>query len=460
MSRYSGIKALSKYLGRSFSTEVTGSQRVILKAPSSDVRSIVNNIDEVIHQAKLRELPQTSIDAITSISDRYQAVKQLTLSLNELLQIKNRIQMEIKAALKNKQDIEHLKEQQLESRNREKELAKNLKREESILREAVDLVPNSIHESVTDKEQIVNVLNPREEYRPDISFDHTEIGKELGIIDMRSGSVVSGGSWYFLLGDGALLEQALVQHALSLARKHGFQMVIPPSIVRNEVADACGFKPRDQNGEQQSYQLSNGDWCLTGTAEIPLAGLSINRTFKESELPYKVVGLSRSYRAEAGARGKDTKGLYRVHEFTKVELFVWATEQQSNEELEKLREFQESLISSLGLSAKVINMPYNDLGAPASKKYDIEAWMPGRGTFGEVTSASNCLDYQARRLHAKYNKQGEKKTLFVHTLNGTAMAVPRVIVAILENFYDQTTKKVTIPEVLRKYMDGKEFIQA
>lgn len=447
-------------LSRNISTSIDVAQRSTLKAPSYDTKSIVNNIEKVILEAKQRELPQASIDAISSIPQLYEESKQLSLTLNDLLYSKNNIQKQIKIALKNNENIEHLKTQQSERKDQEKELSAQLKETESKLEYRLEFVPNPLHQSVTDKEQIVNFLNPLEEYKPDPRYDHMTIGDGLRIVNMTTAAAVSGGSWYYLLGDGALLEQALVQYALSLARKHGFQIVIPPSIVRNEVASACGFKPRDQNGEQQIYRLSKSDLCLTGTAEIPLAGLCINRTFKESELPFKVAGVSRSYRAEAGARGRDTKGLYRVHEFTKVELFVWAADQQSEQELENLREFQESLIGSLGLSAKVINMPYNDLGSPATKKYDIEAWMPGRGNFGEVTSASNCLDYQSRRLQTKYKKEGEKKSFFVHTLNGTAMAVPRVIVAILENFYDPKTKKVLIPQVLRKYMDDKKYIEA
>jgi seryl-tRNA synthetase len=258
---------------------------------------------------------------------------------------------------------------------------------------------------------------------------------------------------------------ALVQYALSIARKRGWQFMIPPSVVRQEYTAACGFKPRDQNNEQQVYMMERSDYqaddyggclCLTGTAEIPIAGWGANKTL--SDLPIKKVGLSRSYRAEAGANGRDTRGLYRVHEFTKVELFAWTDDVSSNDMLQEILDLQCEIISGLGITAKVLDMPPNELGAPAYRKYDIEAWLPGRGDWGEVTSASNCLDYQSRRLHTKITNENDQKS-FAHTLNGTAMAVPRMIIAILENNYNPETKKVEIPTVLRKWMDDKSHIE-
>ncbi|ODV75255.1 putative serine--tRNA ligase DIA4 [Cyberlindnera jadinii NRRL Y-1542] len=434
-------------------------EKRILKAPSFDVKGIVSNIDRVVEVSKLRELPSTVVDKLPQIPLLYEEVRQLQTTLNTVLKEKNDAQRLVKKELKTSgTPSQELQSLQLSLKTKEKEISTALSTKEKELYSLVDLVPNDIHPSVQVKEDIVRWLNPRSQYEPDLKLEHDKIGVELGILNLKSAATVSGSSWYYLVGDGALLEQALVQYALKLARKHGFITVLPPSIVRNEVADACGFKPRDQNNEVQTYQLINDDLCLTGTAEIPLAGLGINRLFSEKELPVRAVGLSRSYRAEAGARGKDTRGLYRVHEFTKVELFVWATESQSENELEKLRTFQEEFVSSLGLSAKVINMPSNDLGAPAFKKYDIEAWMPGRGTFGEVTSASNCTDYQSRRLQTKYTSLADNKRKYVHTLNGTAVAVPRVIVAIIENFYNHETRTVAIPRVLQPYMDDKTEI--
>ncbi|ODV61909.1 putative serine--tRNA ligase DIA4 [Ascoidea rubescens DSM 1968] len=293
------------------------------------------------------------------------------------------------------------------------------------------------------------------------NLDHKTIGENFNILDFKTAVKISGTSWYFLINDGALLEQALIQYVTKEARKLNFSFVIPPSIVRSEITNACGFRPRDQNNEQQIYELTNDNLCLTGTAEIPLASLNMNKILEKTQLPKKYVGVSRSYRAEAGARGKDPKGLYRVHEFTKVELFIYSTQENSNTELENLKNFQIKLIEKLGLFSRVLNMPTDDLGAPAYKKYDIEAWMPGRSKWGEITSTSNCTDYQSRRFNIKYNdidKNGKKISKFAHTLNGTAVAIPRVILALIENNYDKNNNCIWIPEPLREYMDGRDRI--
>lgn len=329
----------------------------------------------------------------------------------------------------------------------------------------VSNLPNLIHPSVQQKQVLVEYLNPTEEIlnantddfevKSDPKFDHKDIMERFGIVNFSQATKISGRGWYYLLGDAALLEQALIQYALKLARQAGFKMALPPSIVKTEVTKACGFMPRDTNNETQVYELKNDDLCLTGTAEIPLAALYADREFSSTELPVNLVGLSRSYRAEAGAAGRDTRGLYRVHEFTKVELFSWTTpnEKESMDQFDRIVEFQKRFVNSLGLTARVLIMPYDDLGAPAYKKIDIEVLMPGRGAWGEVSSTSNCLDFQSRRLVTKVRDPVDKKLKFVHTLNGTACAVPRVVLAIIENFYDPKTDTITIPEVLRPYMD-------
>lgn len=330
------------------------------------------------------------------------------------------------------------------------------------LHNSIESLPNWLDVSVPENPlegEVVQIINGNSEKDIESAlaiseFDHKKIGESLGIINFATASRISGSSWYYLVGDGALLEQALVQYALLKARQKGYKMVVPPSIVKSEVVSACGFKPKDQNNEKQVYEIAGESLSLTGTAEIPLGALHSSSTI---EVPMKYVGVSRSYRAEAGARGKDTTGLYRVHEFTKVELFHFTDASRSIEELEELRQFQTSIIEDLGLRAKMLNMPTTDLGAPAMKKYDCEAWMPGRGSWGELTSCSNCGDYQARRLGIRH-KNSEGKLEYVHTLNGTAMAVPRVIVAIIEQNYNSSTNSVKIPKALLPYMDGKTHI--
>jgi len=337
----------------------------------------------------------------------------------------------------------------------------------------ISMLPNYIHSSVGKKQILVEYINPTKELKsattddviinPDPKLDHKDIMERLNLVNFSQATKISGRGWYYLIGDGALLEQALIQYALKMARKAGFKMVLPPSIVKTEITSACGFMPRDTNNETQVYELKSDNLCLTGTAEIPLAALYCNHEFKEKDsLPLNMVGLSRSYRAEAGAAGRDTRGLYRVHEFTKVELFSWTdpNEEVSMKQFDMIVDFQKEFFRSLGLTARVLVMPYDDLGAPAYKKIDIEALMPGRGSWGEVSSTSNCLEFQSRRLITKVRSPSDNKLKFVHTLNGTACAVPRVVLAIIENNYNPETNTINIPEVLRPFMDDKSEIKA
>ncbi|KAH7383172.1 hypothetical protein BKA66DRAFT_463291 [Pyrenochaeta sp. MPI-SDFR-AT-0127] len=312
---------------------------------------------------------------------------------------------------------------------------------------------------------------------------HVEIGQELGILDFSGSAQTSGWGWYFLVGDGAMLEQALVQYALSVARGSGWKVVAPPSLVYSHIASACGFQPRDQNGEQQVYTIEQSEkdklkpqLALAGTAEIPLAGMKASQTLEDTELPLKTVGVSRCYRAEAGARGADTKGLYRVHEFTKVEMFAWTSPDNTGDDhfttpatstseaiFEEMLSIQKEILEALGLHCRILEMPTTDLGASATRKLDIEAFFPSRQEkdegWGEVTSTSMCTDYQSRRLQTRLRVKGGKLE-FPYTLNGTALAVPRVLAAILENHWSDSDRTVTIPEVLRPFMGGQKVIQA
>ncbi|KAL3428214.1 seryl-trna synthetase [Phlyctema vagabunda] len=303
------------------------------------------------------------------------------------------------------------------------------------------------------------------------SRSHVEIGSELDLLDFAGAATTSGWGWYFLLNEAAQLEQALVQYALKVAREHGWGMVSPPSMVYSHIASACGFQPRDQNGESQIYNVQQSEddigrkpeHSLTGTAEIPLAAMRANTTFPAAKLPIKNVGVSRAYRAEAGARGVDTKGLYRVHEFTKVEMFGWtaASEEEATAVFDEMLSIQNTILKSLGLHCRVLEMPSTDLGASAIRKRDIEAYFPSRQSkdegYGEVTSTSICSDYQSRRLNSRVRHRDGRLT-YPFTVNGTAMAVPRVLAAILENGWDETRKEVKIPEALWPWMDGVKVI--
>lgn len=338
----------------------------------------------------------------------------------------------------------------------------------------------------TDGEpKLIQYINYDPEHPPSYSdsADHTIIGEKLKLLDFTSSSTTSGWGFYYLLNEAALLEQALIQFALSQAMKRGWSVVSPPSLVYSHMAASCGFQPRDQNDEQQIWQVAQPEKdtgkptrSLAATAEIPLAGLYANKIIPEAELPIKLVGSSRCYRAEAGARGVDTRGLYRVHEFTKVEMFGWTNCPIPDEKIpsdsdltidssrvwSEMVDIQTSILKSLGLPCRVLQMPSTDLGASAFCKIDIEAMFPSRKNrddgWGEVTSASNCTDYQSRRLDTRIVDANGSRKRFAHTVNGTAMAIPRVLAAILENGWREEEGCVIIPEVLRDYMGGMDKI--
>lgn len=330
-------------------------------------------------------------------------------------------------------------------------------------------------------------LPPEWVTHPDRKRSHVALGTSLGLLDFNSSATTTGWGWYFLTNEGALLEQALIQYALSVARRHGWKPVSPPSMVYSYIAEACGFQPRDQHNEQQIWTIEQSEKdkskpqrALAGTAEIPLAAMLAGRDVPAAEMPLKLVGASRCYRAEAGSRGVDTKGLYRVHEFTKVELFGWAdpasaatsaSASTSDTLFNDLLTIQTEILTSLNLPARILEMPSTDLGASASRKQDIEVLFPSRlrasdadaldsSAWGEVSSASICTDYQSRRLGTRVRGGPVKESRFPHTVNGTAMAVPRVLAAILETGFDSTRGVVVVPPVLRGYMGGLEVIGA
>jgi seryl-tRNA synthetase len=292
--------------------------------------------------------------------------------------------------------------------------------------------------------------------------DHVALCEALHLADFEAGASVAGQKFYFLKNEGALLELALVQYAMSTLVKKGFTPVITPDLARVEVLEGIGFQPRDPDANtRQVYLVQDMDLCLVGTAEITLGGMHRDQVLDAAQLPMKYVGLSHCFRTEAGAAGRDTRGLYRVHQFTKVEMFGFCTPEQSEALHREILAIEEEIFQGLGLPYHVLDTCSGDLGGPAYRKYDLEAWMPGRGNggeYGEVTSTSNCTDFQARRLNIRYKTAGQKGTHVAHTLNGTAISCARALVAILEN-YQEADGSVTVPEALRPWMMGIERIQ-
>jgi seryl-tRNA synthetase len=282
--------------------------------------------------------------------------------------------------------------------------------------------------------------------------DHLELGKFLGILDFEAGAKVAGSQFYFWYGDGARLELALVQYAFDLLEKEGFLPVITPDLAKSRYYLGTGYAPK--GAEAQTYEIKGEDLGLIATAEVTLAGKHADEVIPENNLPLKYVGYSHCFRQEAGAYGKYSKGLYRVHQFTKVEMFIYCLPEESEKYHQYILEAEEKIYQGLGLPYRVLEMCTGDLGAMAARKFDIEVWMPGRGEYGEVTSTSNCTDYQARNLNIKF-RRGDKNE-YVHMLNGTAIATSRTPLAIMEN-YQNADGSITVPKVLQKWM-GKERI--
>ena len=328
----------------------------------------------------------------------------------------------------------------------EKELAEI----ETKLEEAARKIPNMASPNApvgkldTENLEVKKVGTPRTfDFKPK---DHVELMEALDLIDFERGTKVSGSKFYYLKNDAVFLEQALIQYALNTLRKHGFTPFITPDVAKEEVLKGIGFNPR--GNESNVYSIEEEGTCLVATAEITLGGYHSNEILDKSKLPLFYCGLSHCFRREAGAAGQFSKGLYRVHQFDKVEMFVYCLPEQSEQIHEKLRLIEEEIFTGLGIPFHVVDTCTGDLGAPAYRKWDLEAWMPGRngGEYGEVTSTSNCTDYQSRRLNVRY-KDDDGKNKYVHMLNGTAIAVGRAMLAIIEN-YQNEDGSITIPEVL------------
>ena len=280
--------------------------------------------------------------------------------------------------------------------------------------------------------------------------DHVEIGEELKLIDLERGAKVSGSRFYYLVGDGALLELALVNFAIDIAQNHGFTPVIPPALVKPAAMEGTGFLGQ---AAENVYRIEQDDMYLVGTSEVPLAAMHMDEILNNKELPIKYAGYSPCYRREAGSHGKDTRGIFRVHWFDKVEMFVFANSEDADSIHKQLLEVEKEVLTKLELPFRVIDVATGDLGSSAARKFDCEAWIPSSNEYRELTSTSNCTEFQARRLKIR-NRVGDK-TNYVATLNGTLLAVTRTIVALLEN-HQQKDGSINIPKALRPYLRNRE----
>jgi seryl-tRNA synthetase len=333
------------------------------------------------------------------------------------------------------------------------ELETRLEAAEKELRDEQSRIPNLTHpDSPVGPDESHNQELRRWGEPPVFDFkplDHVAIGEALGLIDFDAGTKVTGSNFYFLKNEAVLLELALARFALETLQREGFSLHETPDLAKMKVLEGCGFSPRGD--ESQIYRIDGFDLGLIATAEITLGGMLTDEILPDDRLPMKAGGISHCFRVEAGAYGRASRGLYRVHQFTKVEMFAFTRPEDSDAMHLDLLRIEEGLYQRLGIPYRVIDICTGDLGGPAYRKFDLEAWMPGRGDggqWGEITSASNCTDYQARRLGIRFRRGPGQKPELVHTLNGTAIAMSRTLIAILEN-YQQADGSVVVPEVLR-----------
>ncbi len=415
-----------------------------------DPRTLESRRDEIVESCKRRRF-DVDIDAAIAAQER---VAKAQTELNDLNRQRNEHQTDGKRKLEAAEREGHVAEgRRLKEGVAALETRFAAARDE--LQELLIAIPNLLHpdspEGGEDNfRELHRVGDPRKfDFEP---LDHLALNETLDLVDFEAGAKVSGQKWYYLKNEAVLLELALQRMAFDYAMEAGFVPFATPDVARKAIVDALAFSPR--GAETQIYSIEDTDLDLIGTAEITLGGLYADTLLDEADLPIRMVGVSHCFRTEAGSAGRESRGLYRVHQFTKVEMFAIVRPEDSEVMHDELVAIEERLLQALEIPYRVIDVAAGDLGAPAYRKFDIEGWMPMRGDggdYGELTSASNCTDYQARRLKTRFRRADVKKNEFVHTLNGTAIAVPRTLVAILEN-HQRADGSVAIPEALQSYL--------
>lgn len=414
-----------------------------------DVKELRTRKDEIAENIKNRYM-NVDLEAIL----KHQEERGALLSEVEALRAKRN---ETAAKMKQKLDNETRQIYIAEGKAIKEELAEKeakLAEIEAVFNEEIRTIPNyASPEAPIGKEDKDNLAVKFFGEPKKFSFkakDHVQLGEDLDILDFDAGAKVSGQKFYYIKNKGVILQMALERFAMDTVIRHGFTPFITPDIAKEEVLNGIGFNPR--GAESNIYTLEGTGTCLVGTAEITLGGYYQNSILDKKDLPIKMTGLSHCFRREAGGAGQYSKGLYRVHQFSKLEMFIFCLPEESEALHKEILAIEEEIFQGLGLPYRVVDTATGDLGAPAYRKFDIEAWMPGRGDegeYGEVTSTSNCTDYQARSLNVRF-RDDDGKIKFVHMLNGTAMALSRAVVAILEN-YQNEDGSVTIPEILVPY---------
>ena len=414
-----------------------------------DVKELRARKDEIAENIKNRYM-NVDLEAILA----HQEERGALLSEVEALRAKRN---ETAAKMKQKLDNETRQLYIAEGKAIKEELADKearLAEIEAIFNDEIRTIPNyASPEAPIGKEDKDNLAVKFFGEPTNLSFkakDHVQLGESLDVLDFDAGAKVSGQKFYYIKNKLVLLQMALERYAMDIVIKHGFTPFITPDIAKEEILHGIGFNPR--GAESNIYNLEGTGTCLVGTAEITLGGYYQNTILEKKDLPIRMTGLSHCFRREAGGAGQYSKGLYRVHQFSKLEMFILCLPEESDKLHKEILAIEEEIFQGLNIPYRVVDTATGDLGAPAYRKFDIEAWMPGRGDegeYGEVTSTSNCTDYQARSLNIRF-RDDDGKLKFVHMLNGTALALSRAIVALMEN-YQNEDGSITIPEILKSY---------
>ena len=418
-----------------------------------DIRFIRENAERVQQDALNKGYKNADIEAVIALDDER---KTLTTKIDELRTRRNQIAASMKNA-----GGKPSAEQIAEGKKIKEELAvfeKDYRELDEKLTVALKGIPNILQPDVPIGEEgeddLVKTWGEELFESRKNAEDHLDFANRKGWVDFERGSKVAGTKFYFLKGDLALLENAIYQFALNKLISKGFNFMTVPHMVNGEVATGTGFAPRSSD-QSDEYFIENEDLSLIATAEMSLTGYHAGEILNEKDLPIFYAGYSPCYRKEAGTYGKHTRGLFRVHQFNKLEMYAYTLPEQSVEVHEKILAVEEEIYQELGIPYRVINIASGDLGAPASKKYDIEYWSPVDGSYREITSCSNCTDYQARNLNIRVRRENGDLQV-VHTLNGTAVSLARCLVAAIENFQDG--EDLVLPKVLQPYMNGRERI--
>ncbi len=421
-----------------------------------DLRFVREHLDQVEEMIKNRQLDFDLSEFKKLDEERRRILREV----EELKHQRNKTSQDIANLKKQGKSADDLIEQMREVSQKIKQMDEALSRIEERFKSILLQIPNMPHESVpVGVDESDNPVVKTWGKPPEFDFTpkpHWEIGEQLGILDFERAARMTGARFTLYWGVGAELERALITFMLDIhTTRHGYTEVLPPFIVNSTSLLGTGQLPKFK---EDLFKLEGWDYYLVPTAEVPVTNIHMNETLDESELPKYYTAYTPCFRSEAGAYGKDTRGLIRQHQFNKVELVKIVTPETSYDELESLLSNAETILQELGLHYRVVNLCTGDLGFAASKTYDIEVWLPGQNTYREISSCSNFEDFQARRANIRFKRKGKKKSELVHTLNGSGLAVGRTLVAILEN-YQQPDGRVLIPPVLRPYMKNREYIE-